>query len=139
MARITLSRADQSAMRENYAPGAEDFHGHRSARQAMRWRWVAQPRRIFLVLATRVRVPLQPRGRARRAGLGARRGPESRETARQRQQRWQLRAVGISIGGTGGVIIAVVDGVPLAAGVFNFCPAGPLFGVDLMGREAEGS
>ena len=46
-----------------------------------------------------------------------------------------LIAAGISIGGTGGVIIAVVGIVPLAAGVFNFCLAGPLFGVDLMGRE----
>jgi hypothetical protein len=25
--------------------------------------------------------------------------------------------------------------VPLAAGVFNFCLAGPLFGIDLMGRK----
>ena len=50
-----------------------------------------------------------------------------------------LIAVGISIGGTGGVIIAVVGVVPLAAGVFNFCLAGPLFGVDLMGRKVAGS
>ena len=50
-----------------------------------------------------------------------------------------LIAVGISIGGTGGVIIAGAGIVPLAAGVFNFCLAGPLFGVDLMGRKPAGS
>jgi len=53
-----------------------------------------------------------------------------------------LIAVGLAIGGTGGtggVIIAVVGVVPLAAGVFNFCLAGPLFEVDLMGRKAAGS
>ena len=50
-----------------------------------------------------------------------------------------LITLGISIGGTGGVIIAVVGVVPLAAGVFNFCLAGPLFEVDLMGRKAAGS
>jgi hypothetical protein len=46
-----------------------------------------------------------------------------------------LIAVGVAIGGTGGVIIAVIGVVPLAAGVFNFCVFGPLFGVDLMGRQ----
>ncbi len=50
-----------------------------------------------------------------------------------------LIAVGISAGGAGGVIIAVVGVVPLAAGVFNFCLAGPLFGVDLMGRGPAGN
>jgi hypothetical protein len=50
-----------------------------------------------------------------------------------------LIAVGLAIGGTGGVIIAVVGVVPLAAGVFHFCLAGPLFGVDLMGRKPAGS
>ena len=50
-----------------------------------------------------------------------------------------LIAVGISIGGTGGVIIAVVGIVPLAAGVFNFYLVVPLFGVDLMGRKPAGS
>lgn len=48
-------------------------------------------------------------------------------------------AAGISIGGTSGVIIAVVGIVPLAAGVFNFCSLGPLFGVGLMdGKPAAG-
>lgn len=41
------------------------------------------------------------------------------------------------IGGTGGVIVAIVGLVPLAAGIFNFCLFGPLFGVDLWGRSAE--
>jgi hypothetical protein len=42
----------------------------------------------------------------------------------------------LSIGGTGGVILAIVGLVPLAAGIFNFCLFGPLFGVDLWGRSA---
>jgi hypothetical protein len=37
------------------------------------------------------------------------------------------------IGGTGGVILAIVGLVPLAAGVFGFCLFGPLFGVGLRG------
>ncbi|MDQ5895551.1 MAG: hypothetical protein QG596_1812 [Actinomycetota bacterium] len=41
------------------------------------------------------------------------------------------------IGGTRGVIVAIVGLVPLAAGIFNFCLFGPLFGVDLWGRSAE--
>mgnify|MGYP001821663859 FL=1 len=43
----------------------------------------------------------------------------------------------LAVGGTGGVIIAIVGLVPLAAGIFNFCLFGPLFGVDLWGRSAE--
>ena len=43
----------------------------------------------------------------------------------------------LAIGGTGGVIVAIVGLVPLAAGIFNFCLFGPLFGVDLWGRSAE--
>lgn len=43
----------------------------------------------------------------------------------------------LAIGGTGGVILAIVGLVPLAAGIFNFCLFGPLFGVDLWGRSAE--
>jgi hypothetical protein len=49
-----------------------------------------------------------------------------------------LIAVGLAvIGGTGGVILAIVGLVPLAAGIFNFCLFGPLFGVDLWGRSAS--
>lgn len=36
--------------------------------------------------------------------------------------------------GTGGMVIAVVGLVPIAAGLFNFCLLGPLFGVSLTGR-----
>jgi len=36
---------------------------------------------------------------------------------------------------TGGNVLAVVGLVPIAAGVFNFCLLGPLFGVTLMGRS----
>ena len=43
----------------------------------------------------------------------------------------------LAIGGTGGVILAIVGLVPLAAGIFNFCLFGPLFGLDLWGRSAE--
>ncbi len=43
----------------------------------------------------------------------------------------------LAIGGTGGVILAIVGLVPLAAGVFNFCLFGPLFGVGLRGPSAD--
>jgi len=43
-------------------------------------------------------------------------------------------AGGIAIGGTGGTVIAVIGVVPLAAGIFNFCLVGPLFGVDMTGH-----
>ncbi|GAC1320176.1 MAG: hypothetical protein NVSMB25_12110 [Thermoleophilaceae bacterium] len=42
-----------------------------------------------------------------------------------------------AVGGTGGVIIAIVGLVPLAAGIFNFCLFGPVFGVDLWGRRRD--
>jgi hypothetical protein len=38
-----------------------------------------------------------------------------------------------SVGGTGGVILAVVGLVPLGAGVANVCLFGPLLGSDLHG------
>ena len=37
--------------------------------------------------------------------------------------------------GTGGIVLAVVGLVPIAAGAFNFCLLGPLFGVTLMGHS----
>jgi len=40
-------------------------------------------------------------------------------------------AVGVAIGGTGGIILAVVGVVPLLAGVFNVCLFAPLFGGQL--------
>ncbi len=39
------------------------------------------------------------------------------------------------IKGTGGIIVAVIGLVPLAAGVFDFCLAGPLFGGPLSGAK----
>lgn len=58
-------------------------------------------------------------GRLARAGFGA-----------------LLIAVGlIAIGGTAGTVTAIFGLVPLSAGVFGFCPLGPLFGVDFRGRE----
>lgn len=36
--------------------------------------------------------------------------------------------------GTGGIIIAVIGLVPLAAGIVNFCLLGPLFRLDFFGR-----
>ena len=39
--------------------------------------------------------------------------------------------------GTGGIVLAVVGVVPIAAGLFNFCLLGPLFGVTLMGRPSK--
>jgi hypothetical protein len=48
-----------------------------------------------------------------------------------------LIVIGLAVvGGAGGVIIAIIGLVPLAAGVFNFCLLGPLFGVGLRGRTA---
>lgn len=44
-------------------------------------------------------------------------------------------AVGLGvIDSPGGIALALVGLVPLAAGVFNFCLFGPLLGTDLKGR-----
>ena len=40
----------------------------------------------------------------------------------------------VIVQGWAGVVIAVVGLVPLAAGVFDFCLLGPLFGADLRGH-----
>lgn len=40
----------------------------------------------------------------------------------------------VVLGGTAGIVVAVVGLVPLAAGVFNFCLFAPLLGMDFMGR-----
>ena len=37
--------------------------------------------------------------------------------------------------GTGGIIVAVIGLVPLAAGVFDFCVFAPLFGNPFSGKE----
>ncbi len=41
----------------------------------------------------------------------------------------------IGLGGTTGVIVAVIGGVPLLAGVFDFCIFAPLFGNPLSGSK----
>ncbi len=40
-----------------------------------------------------------------------------------------------SVGGTGGIILAVVGAVPLLAGLFDVCVFAPLFGAPLKGTE----
>jgi hypothetical protein len=50
-----------------------------------------------------------------------------------------LIAGGIAIGGSGGIIVAVVGLVPLAAGAVNVCVFAPLFGLDFMGRKRAAS
>jgi hypothetical protein len=37
--------------------------------------------------------------------------------------------------GTGGLLVAALGVVPIAAGVFNFCLIGPLLGLTLMGHR----
>jgi hypothetical protein len=41
----------------------------------------------------------------------------------------------LGIGGAGGVIMAAVGAVPLAAGLFDFCVFAPLFGAPLSGER----
>ncbi len=41
----------------------------------------------------------------------------------------------MGIGGTTGIVIAVVGLVPLAAGLFDFCLFAPLFGAPLSGPQ----
>lgn len=45
-----------------------------------------------------------------------------------------LIAVGLLSGGTGGIVLAVVGLVPLAAGAANVCLFGPLLGTDFHGH-----
>ncbi len=42
------------------------------------------------------------------------------------------------VGGTGGLILAIVGIVPLAAGLFDFCVFAPLFGNPLSGPAIRG-
>ncbi|WP_238625737.1 YgaP family membrane protein [Aggregatilinea lenta] len=39
------------------------------------------------------------------------------------------------VGGTGGIILAVVGLVPLLAGLFDFCVFAPLFGMPFGGKD----
>ena len=41
----------------------------------------------------------------------------------------------LGLGGTTGIIVAVVGALPLAAGVFDFCVFAPLFGCPLSGAR----
>jgi hypothetical protein len=45
----------------------------------------------------------------------------------------------VHLGGTLGIAVGLIGLVPIAAGLFNFCLLGPLFGVDLAGRVRSGS
>lgn len=49
-----------------------------------------------------------------------------------------LIAVGLGlVGGTGGIVLAVVGLVPLLAGAFDVCLFAPLFGAPLKGVDAR--
>ena len=49
-----------------------------------------------------------------------------------------LIAVGLAvIGGTGGIVLAVIGLVPLLAGVFDVCLFAPLFGAPLKGADVR--
>jgi hypothetical protein len=49
-----------------------------------------------------------------------------------------LIAVGLAaVGGTGGIVLAVVGLVPLAAGVLDVCLVAPLFGAPLKGTDVR--
>lgn len=51
-----------------------------------------------------------------------------------------LVAVGLAVmGGTGGLILAVVGLVPLLAGLFDVCVFAPLFGLPFLGKQVRGS
>jgi hypothetical protein len=41
----------------------------------------------------------------------------------------------LGLGGTGGIIVAVIGAVPLLAGMFDFCVFAPLFGAPLSGPK----
>ena len=44
----------------------------------------------------------------------------------------------MGLGGTAGIIIAVVGALPLLAGIFDFCVFAPLFGNPLSGKAIRG-
>lgn len=49
-----------------------------------------------------------------------------------------LIAIGLlAIGGTGGIIVAVIGALPLVAGLFDFCVFAPLFGAPFSGPKAR--
>jgi hypothetical protein len=50
-----------------------------------------------------------------------------------------LIAVGIAVGGMGGIVVAVVGVLPLAAGALDVCLFAPFIHVPLRGREVRAS
>jgi len=49
-----------------------------------------------------------------------------------------LIAVGLAVvGGTGGIVLAIIGLVPLLAGVFDVCLFAPLFGAPLKGADVR--
>ena len=45
----------------------------------------------------------------------------------------------LGLGGTTGIIVAVIGAVPLLAGLFDFCVFAPLFGAPLSGPKIRGA
>ncbi len=45
----------------------------------------------------------------------------------------------MGLGGTWGIVVAIVGAVPLLAGLFDFCVFAPLFGNPFSGREIRES
>jgi hypothetical protein len=43
----------------------------------------------------------------------------------------------VGLGGTGGIVVAVVGAVPLLAGLFDFCVFAPLFGAPMSGPKVR--
>jgi hypothetical protein len=41
----------------------------------------------------------------------------------------------VGLGGTAGIVVAVIGAVPLVAGIFDFCVFAPLFGNPLSGAK----
>jgi len=49
-----------------------------------------------------------------------------------------LMVVGLAVvGGTGGIVLAVIGLVPLLAGIFDVCLLAPLFGAPLKGADVR--
>jgi Na+/glutamate symporter len=49
-----------------------------------------------------------------------------------------LIAIGLwTVGGTWGIVLAVVGLVPLVAGIFNFCVFAPLFGGPFLAKDIK--
>lgn len=49
-----------------------------------------------------------------------------------------LVIIGLLLGGTGGIILAIVGLVPLLAGIFDFCVFAPLFKAPFSGKAIRG-